>query len=231
MEATFYATVARLEASPITLTVRNPATGAPIQRTLDGGKFIKVLFRMLYTTSILPQLPKMISNTAAGNYALLAQMQSQMLARGLGVSTAMYFAVQCNEEIPFATPEETVAATAAYPRLAPFFDGMIEASPEVFSFCKQWSNVTPAPVENEPVVSDIPTLLLSGEYDPITPPAWGQSTARALSHGYDYVFPGRGHAEIGTGACPVGMVRAFLRAPGSAPDAACIAGLSAPSFQ
>ena len=78
------------------------------------------------------------------------------------------------------------------------------------------------PAVKEPLVSDIPTLVLAGELDPVTPPEYGELVADYLSRGYFYVFPGAGHNII-IEECARQLAGAFLADPGQAPDPACIA--------
>ena len=78
---------------------------------------------------------------------------------------------------------------------------------------------------NQPVVSDIPTLILAGEYDAYTPPAWGRLAARTLRNGYFYEVPGVGHGPGFFSGCAVSMVNDFFLDPSTAPNHAC---LSAP---
>lgn len=59
--------------------------------------------------------------------------------------------------------------------------------------------------QQEPVTSAIPTLILSGEYDPVTPPASGMLAARTLSKSYYFSFPGVGHVVVGANACATSM--------------------------
>jgi pimeloyl-ACP methyl ester carboxylesterase len=137
-------------------------------------------------------------------------------------SQGMYFAVQCSEEISFASLEDVRAAAANYPRLGNFFAGVMEFTEHVYALCDAFGISAPDPIENEAVHSSVPTLLLAGEYDPITPPVWAPLAAETLSTSYTYTFPGTGHAVISRGACPAGMIRAFLSNPHSAPDASRI---------
>lgn len=85
-------------------------------------------------------------------------------------------------------------------------------------------------IENEAIRSDIPTLVLAGEYDPITPPAWGQLVATNLSQAIYLEFPGLGHAVSTTDDCPQGITLAFFADPAATPDASCIADMGGPAF-
>lgn len=224
LEDVFYQLVADLQANPVTIQVAHPRTGAVVETSIDGHDLIDILFRTSYRTAELAGLPQFIYDTRNGNYATLARLESDRLKRMFGseFSQGMYFAVQCSEEIPFASLEDVQAAAARYPRLGGFFAGVMELTEHVYLLCDSFGISAPDPIENEPVQSAIPTLLLAGEYDPITPPTWAPLAAETLSTSYTYTFPGTGHAVISRGACPAGMIRAFLDNPQRAPDASCI---------
>jgi hypothetical protein len=71
---------------------------------------------------------------------------------------------------------------------------------------------------------------MAGEYDPITPPAWGQRAAQTLTRSYFFEYPGVGHGASVVSGCPQDMMIAFLGDPGRAPDDACMAEMSPPRF-
>ena len=81
-----------------------------------------------------------------------------------------------------------------------------------------------------PVVSDVPTLVLSGEVDPVTPPGWGQSVAKHLSHSKHIVVPATGHGVVTT-PCGNHIVTDFID-EGSAEglDIECVASVRRPPF-
>ncbi|HET7640906.1 MAG TPA: alpha/beta hydrolase, partial [Ktedonobacteraceae bacterium] len=96
--------------------------------------------------------------------------------------------------------------------------------------CQQWNSKPPDSIENQPIHSSIPTLILAGEYDPISLPVYGQAAARTLSHSFFLLFPGMGHTTIGYDACPTGIALEFLHHPTVVPDASCIAQMHGPAF-
>jgi hypothetical protein len=81
-----------------------------------------------------------------------------------------------------------------------------------------------------PVRSDIPALLLSGEFDPGTAPAFAALAAETLTHHYSYVFPYRGHTDGFTNPCQSTITSDFLDDPGRAPDTHCLAAMDVPPF-
>jgi len=48
----------------------------------------------------------------------------------------------------------------------------------LFAACQVWNQTPPDPRENQPVTSEVPALVMAGEYDPITPPDWGRQVAK-----------------------------------------------------
>jgi pimeloyl-ACP methyl ester carboxylesterase len=72
-------------------------------------------------------------------------------------------------------------------------------------------------------VSDVPTLILAGAFDPITPPAWGQMTAGHLTNSYYFEFRGNGHWVTRSSRCALSIALAFWDNPLNQPDASCLA--------
>jgi pimeloyl-ACP methyl ester carboxylesterase len=74
------------------------------------------------------------------------------------------------------------------------------------------------------VNSDIPTLLLSGEYDAQTPSEFAEEAKRTLGTSYHVRFPGIGHLAFNrptSAPCVALVVHAFLAAPKFAPPTDC----------
>jgi pimeloyl-ACP methyl ester carboxylesterase len=192
---------------------------------------IALVYRMLYITAEIPALPKMIHDASKGDYGELMRMEGRRLSRTGNFSHGMYFSVQCSEEIAFATPESVATTAAAFPRLKRYFSGIVENTQKVFELCNAWGVRQPDPRENEAVQSTVPTLVLAGAYDPVTPPAWGELAASTISPSYVYTFANSGHAAISSSGCPARLVRAFLIDPSVAPDGSCVAGVAGPQFR
>jgi hypothetical protein len=84
-------------------------------------------------------------------------------------------------------------------------------------------------VETEPVHSDIPALVLAGEYDPIHPPRWSRLAASTLSQSFLYELPGSGHG-VSFDGCGQELVERFIQRPTTAPDATCVEQMGGPAF-
>ena len=97
--------------------------------------------------------------------------------------------------------------------------------------CKLWPR---GPVDEDlhaPLQSDIPTLLLSGEADPVTPPADAERAARGLARHRHLILRGEGHGQLATGCVPKLMAEFLDAAAPARLDATCLERhLSAPFF-
>ena len=78
--------------------------------------------------------------------------------------------------------------------------------------CEAWPH-DPAPEgAGAPVSSDVPTLLLSGARDPVTPPRWAELAAETLSRSRHLVVPDAAHGTLHLGCVPDRVAR-FLDDP------------------
>jgi pimeloyl-ACP methyl ester carboxylesterase len=230
LKTTFYDTVAQLNEEKIILPLNNFLTGETYNGYFGGDDLVGVLFQSLYATEIIPDLPKLIYDVNQGETSNLSALLSSFLLNTEFVSIGMQFSVQCNEENSFTTQDAVVAASAAHPELAGIFDYSPNLGVLTLSICDVWGAGTADPIENEPVTSDIPTLILAGEYDPITPPAWGQLVQENLPKAYYYEFPGTGHGVSLSGDCAIAVVESFLAEPINEPDTTCLADVGSPHF-
>jgi pimeloyl-ACP methyl ester carboxylesterase len=222
LRTVFFDTVDRLNDSPAAYEITNALTRERYDALLDGNGLVGILFQYLYLTEVLPSLPQIIYDANQGNFNMIALIQGSLMAQQEAMSFGMQLSVQCNEEFAFNSLEEYEAVLTEYPELVGFLEDSIIGKPG-FQVCADWDSGQADPIENEPVLSDVPTLLMGGEFDPITPPAWGRHAAETLENGYFFEYPAVGHGASAVAGCPREMMIAFLNDPTRAPDDACIA--------
>ncbi len=229
LRTVFFDTVDRLNSTPAAFQVTDPLARETYDAVMNGDSLIGILFQFLYESEVIPSLPRILYAASQDDFDLVALILGSLIAVRDAVSDGMQFSVQCQEEVAFSSLEKLEAALADYPELASFFQ---YASPGRFSFdaCAEWDVAQASASANEPVTSDIPTLILAGEYDPITPPAWGQRVADTLENGHLFLYPGVGHGASIVAGCPQEMLLGFLENPSTAPDDACIAEMNWPAF-
>jgi pimeloyl-ACP methyl ester carboxylesterase len=228
LRQTFYRVVQRLNAAPATIRTTDLTTGKPYTVLLTGDRMIDLLFNALYVTPLIPFLPAMIAVADRGNFRFPAAIYGPLELIDASVNLGVYYSVQCSEDAPFTTAQRITAdARVLNPVIRP--DIVVGQLGEL-QVCQGW-HVRPVPAaQRQPVTSAIPTLILSGEYDPITPPADSLQAAKTLRHSYRFVFPGTGHGVYLTNSCPNRIVMAFEDDPAHRPDARCIAAMTGPRF-
>ena len=98
--------------------------------------------------------------------------------------------------------------------------------------CDAWGVPYQGAKVSAPVVSGIPTLLLSGNYDYQTPPFWAADTVRTLPKSYSYIFPAAGHVVTYSQheSCVAAVALSFIADPTRRPDDHCVDGLEGPRF-
>ncbi len=229
LRTVLFNTVNRLNESPAAFPVTDALTGEVYDAVMNGDDMLGLLAQSLYQTDVIPLLPMIIYDASEGSYGLLARIVGSLLAVRTGMSDGMQYSVQCNEEISFSSASAFEAALAEHPELEGLYPS-IEGEPVTFALCAGWGAGQAAASANEPVTSAIPALVMSGEFDPVTPPDWGRRAAETLQNAFLFEYPGEGHGVSSGEACAAGMMTAFLGDPDAAPDDACIADMGPPAF-
>ena len=134
---------------------------------------------------------------------------------------AMYYAVACAEELghpeAVAMPDLSARFSPTLRRIvAGYTDHVVDAG-----ICAVYDVPAADPVEVLPVRSDVPTLVLAGSADVVTPPAWGRLVADALGDARYVELPGLGHGVLGMNDCSRRVTLAFLGDPSGTLDASC----------
>jgi len=228
LRSEFYTLVDRLNASPVNISITDPETGDQRAVLLTGGRFMDVIFVGLYPAAFIPDLPRLIYEVRDGQYYNLLPARLQLYFKRES-SHGLRNSVQCSEEVPFSTYNDVLNASSGLtPQVRDYFTGQMSA---IYAICDTWGVPALGEQENMPVISSIPTLILTGTLDPITPPEWGLLASETLSNSYVYEFPNAGHWEMRSGSCALGIGLAFIDNPEGEPDASCIVGLGGPRFR
>ncbi len=199
------------------LTIDDPTGGLPLGIEFDRALLNGALRFLSYNSTEAALLPALIHQGAAGNLGPLAS-QTLMLARQVGDSLAsgMQNTVLCSEDAPLFAGLQIDRR-----RIALTYQGtdQLDALTEI---CRIWPR---GPVDadlHRGLESGIPTLLLSGEADPVTPPENAERAARGLRLHRHLVLPGEGHGQAATGCVPR-LMADFLDDPRPAAlDAKCL---------
>lgn len=217
------ALVAALDATPLTTRLTHPRTGETADVRVDGGFVVNVIFGALYNPLASSLLPELIARAERHDFqGLLALATSNAGAAG-NMAVGMQLSVICAEDYPRIAADDAARESEGTIFGAHLATNHLRA-------CEFWPKGEIAPSYYEPIASDVPVLVLSGELDPVTPPSWGESILPHLPNARHIVVPGTGHGAVAT-ACGLRLVRQFI-ADGSVGglDTGCLHAMRRPPF-
>ncbi|MEM9563883.1 MAG: alpha/beta fold hydrolase [Actinomycetota bacterium] len=227
LETRFFALLDQLDAEPIEVEYRDLIQGTTVPAVVDGDDLLGLVFQALYDRSAFSLIPGMVGEVESGDYATVEFLGSIGVTNLPFSSSGMQLAVECNEEIAFesaADLEANAPTDPGYERL-----GELDGDATLFDICEVFASGSAPDVEAEPVVTDVPALLLAGAYDPITRPGNSDVVAANLGNHFSFLFPDEGHGIAPT-ECGAELVAAFLADPTVEPDSSCIAAAPRPAW-
>ncbi len=221
---TFYKLLDQLDAQPVIIDVADLNSGNRYKVTLDSERLITFLLGILYSPDRtgVGEIPRMIYQLQDGK----TEAASRLLGgydTGFGFQrTAMDQWLNCNEELSFMTQEQVVKANEEIGlHLGKYFNTEAEGS---LLACEPWKAPGAQIVENMPVESSIPSLLMAGEYDWIQPPSWADWAGKTLHTSTVVKFNGAGIVAALSpqwSDCSRQIINAFLETPSARPDITC----------
>jgi hypothetical protein len=209
----------QLNESPIPFTV-SPSNADAYDVELSGVALWSVLFDAMYSAWRVARLPRVLDEASRGDYTLL---QYELNSTGYQVDYAdgLRMAQVCNDELS-VEDEAQDAGT-----LIDLVEDVLGTANALLEECLKWSSAPSAVDENQPVRSDIPALVITGQFDPVTPPLYSEIAARTLTNSFVYTFPGLAHTvSLDDHDCPRDIVSQFLYDPTIAPYDGCIDDMS-----
>lgn len=211
----------RLKATPIPVEIRDPRTGAPGTLKLTEPAFTDGVRTMLYSADKGRGVPLLLQRARGGELAPFAEAA---LASSLGfrmLPLGLLLSVTCSEDVIRIRSEEIAERTKGS------FIGDHRVRGQVAA-CSEWPRAPlPAGYFN-PRELDIPTLIVSGNLDPVTPPHWGEEVRQLLPNSVHLIFPA---AHTAMNECLLGVRQRFF-ATGAVQDlpTACIDQGTLPPF-
>lgn len=228
LERTLFDTIDTLNRTPAQVPLTNPVTGEALTATIDGIDLMAGVFFGLQTTGLIPTLPATIQAASEGDFSALTTFLTIPLVLTENINIGMFMSVNCAEEAAFTTAERLNAAAARYPELEAFTQSALFGGGQVLlDACQAWGAARLDALENAPVVSSIPTLILAGQFDPATPPSFGEALLPNFASSELVVIPGAGHGVSLGGDCPMSIITSFLGDPAQGADASCAAAMTA----
>jgi pimeloyl-ACP methyl ester carboxylesterase len=213
----------RLTKGPVRITLPHPATGAPLTLHFGAAELGATLRLLTYSAHTAAIVPLLLTEAAHGHLEpLAAQLVLFSTALDAALAYGMHNAVACTEDLPFITSVERASVAKSLLGTA-----QIEA---LDALCRPWPRGVLDEDLRQPLASAVPALILTGEADPVTPPAYAERTARGFRDALVQVLPGQGHGQLGEGCVPDLMARFLERGRAGGLDTSCLATLKPPAF-
>lgn len=185
--------------------LRHPASGDTATVRLDRKPVVQSLMAALQSTSLAVYLPRMIHAAADGEWGPLASLAAFYRVRLAGaLHEGMFLSVTCAEDLPFIDREDAAREGEDT------FLGLGRYSDQAEA-CEAWNVPAVDPAFREPVTASVPTLLISGNYDPVTPPRWGRKVAERVEPSFHIVVPEGSHSFAGMQGCVDPIIARFVR--------------------
>jgi pimeloyl-ACP methyl ester carboxylesterase len=220
--------LSRLEREPASAEVDDPQTGRPVRVTLSRDVFAEDLRFLLYTADSAAAFPFVVHRAFEGDFRPFVRvaLRWETALRSI-LAFGMHLSVTCAEDVPFLPPEEGIAAAVAGTHLGDF------RVRQQLAACREWPRGEIPAAYHEPVTAQVPTLLVSGELDPVTPPSWAEQVAARLPQSLHLVLAEGHHGPGGLSHpdCLVGLVADFLeRGTAEGLDTSCVSRMKRPPF-
>ncbi len=211
--ATLTAVRERLKAGGLApVRYRDPQTGEWREETPSFGHLSGLLRLYSYQPASASMLPLILRDAGEGHYeTLLAQAQSIGNEMNDAIMMGMHLSVSCTEDFEIKANADD-ADTILGNELIDF----------LVTQCEAWPKGKRDPNFRKPLSGDVSVLAISGEYDPVTPPRYGDEVVKTLPKGRHLVLPGQGHSVLTTGCMPKLFARYLETADAKGLDAACL---------
>ena len=187
VKAEAQAVLAQLIKGPVEVEIQKPDAKDRVKVKLSRDLAAEAIRYMLYSPVPAGYVPLTIHLAAQGNFQPLAQSAVRYRKNLVGTgSNGMYLSVTCAEDLPWIKPGEAE-------RLGEntfLGDYRLRQQREA---CALWPRAEIERGFQDPVRVDTPVLILTGEWDPVTPPSNGDKTAKTLPNSLHVVVPHGAH--------------------------------------
>lgn len=207
------ALLATLRVAPPTVRYRDATTGEWKQGVLHAGTVAGLVRMYAYLPLASALLPKLIHEANAGHHEGLMALAG-MLADNMkdAMAMGMQLSVICSEDAGGMVAREDDTHTV-----------LGNAMPQALAaMCAVWPKGAMPADFHDALATQVPALLLEGEFDPITPPRYGEEVLRSLPGGRLFVLRGQGHGVLGAGCMPKLFTQFIEKAEARVLDGQCL---------
>ncbi len=206
----------RLRAQPVRVAYRDASTGEEKTETLTASTVAGLVRMYAYMPAAAALLPQIIHEANQGRHAGLMALAGMLKGETKdAMAMGMQMSVVCTEDAASMVPRDADTDTVLGNEIT---RGMASA-------CTLWPKGAKPADFNTPLKGDLPVLVLAGEFDPVTPPRYGEEIVKTLPRSRLLVMKGQGHGVLAAGCMPKLFAQFVEGADAKALDAKCLAGL------
>lgn len=216
--------LAQLEKQPA--RVDYSASGKPVSKLeIQRDVFAEKIRTWMYDRDTAARIPLIVHHAAKGDFAPFLR---EAIRPGIpdSIADGMYLSVTCAEDVPFINQQEAATLNANNP----FGNYRVFQQTRA---CGMWPRGEIPADYLEPVRSNAPVLIFSGNMDPVTPPAYGEEVARYLPNSRHVIIAEAGHGPFGLSnpGC-IGRIAMEFLDKGDAKnlDVSCVEKMARPPF-
>lgn len=174
-------------------SIPDPLTGKPSEVELGPSVLQGVARFYAYSSETAALLPLLLDEAKQGRpTAMLAQLSMAGAELSEMISHGMQLSVLCSEDAEFLREQPDDAQRLLGNELYQLTQKQ----------CAVWPKGERPADFFTPLTSAVPTLIISGEFDPVTPARYGGQVAKTLSRSNHVVVPGQGHVNLARGCVP-----------------------------
>jgi pimeloyl-ACP methyl ester carboxylesterase len=215
----------QLERQPARVEYSSAGKAAPTTVEIQRGVFAEKIRTWMYDRDKAARIPLIVHQAAGGDFA-------PFLRQAIGpsipdfVADGMYLSVTCAEDVPFINQEEAAKLNADNP----FGNYRVFQQTRA---CGMWPRGKIPTDFREPVSSNAPVLIFSGNMDPVTPPKYGEEVAKHLPNSRHIIIAEAGHGVDGLNdpGCVDRIAIEFLdKGDAKNLDVSCVERMAPPPF-
>lgn len=214
--------LATLAKGPVPVHYRDAITGEWKDGQFSSGHLAMLTRLLAYQPQAASLLPLQFAEANQGRVDALMAL-SEMVTHDISdqIMHGMQLSVMCGEDAPdlVVDPEDGKRLLGT---------GLVDL---LKAQCAVWPHKTRPADFRTPLKGNLPVLILSGEFDPVTPPRYGDLVAKHLPNSKHIIAKGQGHNVLPIGCMPKLFAKFLESADAKHLDDACIKTLTyAPMF-
>ncbi len=191
---------------------------------MSGNTMQGIVFISMYSAFGIAELPQLLFGLKAGRANVLQGkfVENFLNAVSTGISSGAFFTHECRGEFAFSSLAQLRRTYVALPQWANSFSSSVGIAGERgFTLCQNLGLTTPSGLENTAVTSPVRTLLMAGEFDPVTPARYLAIASAGLNNSVSVTMKGGAHAVSLSSQCGLSIMLAFFANPEAPLDSKC----------